>query len=126
MDDDDNFSRLDKKSTNYCAQLWSFVLSIGYDLLFCAFMVVQELNDTSYCHQLVMKTKYSDEALVAGSIVAHVSMNLIVITVFWMLFSIFNSRSVRLFGCCVIYFVIGYEMMFNCIKNMARLMELKE
>jgi putative Ca2+/H+ antiporter (TMEM165/GDT1 family) len=88
-------------------------------------MAIMELNDVSYSHTLIMRGKYTDYALMVGSILAHMTSNFFVITIFWTIFSMMNVRSLKVFGCIVMYFLIAYELVFNGLKNMSVLMELQ-
>ena len=94
-----------------------------HDLFFIIFMTIQEVNDTSYSHTLVMKVRFTDRALAFGSLLAHVAINSIVMIIFWTLFSFFNARSLKLFGCFVIYFIVSHELIINALKNMKVMME---
>jgi len=71
-----------------------------------------------------MRTRFTEQALLGGSIMAHCVSNLVVVLFFWFTFSLFNHRSLKLFGCLLIYFIIAYELVFNCVKNISVLMEL--
>lgn len=93
--------------------------------MFGCFIGAVELNDVSYLHILIMRAKFTSDALLGGSILAHMTSNLLVIVVFWVVFSLMNKRTLMVFGCIVIYFIIAYELVFNSLKNMAVLMELK-
>ena len=72
--------------------MYGFLISSAYDLGFGTFMAIMELDDTSYSHTLIMRGKYNDYALMVGSITAHFAMNFCIITVFWTIFSMMNTR----------------------------------
>jgi putative Ca2+/H+ antiporter (TMEM165/GDT1 family) len=91
--------------------------------MFMMFMTIQEINDTSYNHLLIMRAKYTDKALICGAIGAHITSNLLVVVTFWLMFSCFSPRSTKMFGCLLVYFIVGYELIFNAVKNVSVFME---
>lgn len=97
-----------------------------HEIFFAFYMGLQELNDTSYTHQLIMKSKYTQRSLILGTVFGHIFINFVFVTFFWIFFSHFDFKSVKLLGCFILYYVITYELMFNSLANMAVIMELKK
>lgn len=99
--------------------------TIVKDIIFAAFIGLQEIGDRSYSHQLIMKARYTEHAIIFGVIFGHLVLNLLTLPVFWMFFSFFNEKNLKLFISVVIYFIIFYELIIGVLPNISRLMEFK-
>lgn len=61
-----------------------------YDILFCLTMAIQELNDTSFSHTIIMKTRFTDQAIIIGGTLAHTASSLGLVTVCWLVFRFYS------------------------------------
>ena len=104
----------------------SFINWLGHDLFFIIFFGIQESNDTSYLHTLTMKTRFTTKTLCLAIIGAHLVSNLVVILFTWIFAGLINHKSCKLFGVVVIYFIIAYELLFECLKFFAVLVDLNQ
>jgi len=73
-----------------------------------------------------MKTRFTAKALIIGMVGAHVVSNLVIILFSWLLAGYMHYKSCKLFGTAVIYFLVTYELLFNCLKYFSVLADLNE
>lgn len=115
----DNFEKVDAVKTNFCDKLIEF----GHYFLFALFMNIVESFDVSCLHIFVMRAIYVQKAVVVGAMFGHILMNLLVVLVCFTIFPLFDDKSVKLFGCLSIYFIITYELMHAILSNMELFLE---
>lgn len=99
------------------AKIVKFIIFAWQDIIFCVFMAIQEIDDTSFLVTLENRAVFKKDTLVQATIITHIIMNILVVLIAYVFTGLFMTRKESgYFGIITIYFICVYEFLCHVLK----------